>query len=72
MEFVFRMVDHIVNLLARIIEVPGWFWTVIVVLFVGYQIDRRLESIWKVMYDLPDRLERSRKLEDVQFEAGRK
>jgi len=40
------------------------------VLFVAYQIDRRLEYIWKLVYELPERLERSRRLQEADADSG--
>lgn len=39
------------------------------VLFVGYQLDRRLEYIWKVIYEMPERWENARRLQGAGDET---
>jgi hypothetical protein len=62
-----------VDILFRVFEllgrIPGWVWTVLTVLFVGYQIDRRLEYIWKVIYEMPERWENARRLQGAGDET---
>jgi hypothetical protein len=63
-------VDVLIRVFDALTKIPGWIWIVLTILFVGYQIDRRLEYIWKVVYDMPERLEQSLSLQETDAEKA--
>lgn len=55
----------LIGLLEKIVF-SGYFWIIMAILFVGYQLDRRLEAVWNVVYELPSRLNRHSELERIE------
>ncbi|MGA3210267.1 MAG: hypothetical protein ABSD20_03115 [Terriglobales bacterium] len=58
----------VIGLLEKIVF-SGYFWVVFAILYVGYQLDRRLEMIWNVVYELPSRLNRHSELERIEEDS---
>jgi hypothetical protein len=61
-------VGIVIGLLEKIVF-SGYFWVVFAILYVGYQLDRRLEMIWNVVYELPSRLNRHSELERIEEDS---